>query len=54
MRYTFLLDLLGCHMVPVMFVGPTGTGKSVYVQSYLLKQMDPEKWAAAIQVPKIR
>ena len=35
-RYTFLLDILLRHDRPVLFVGPTGTGKTVYVQKLLL------------------
>ena len=34
-RYTYLLDLGVKHNQPVLFVGPTGTGKSVYIQQYL-------------------
>uniref|UniRef100_A0A1A9UMG0 Dynein axonemal heavy chain 7 n=1 Tax=Glossina austeni TaxID=7395 RepID=A0A1A9UMG0_GLOAU len=39
-RCTALLDLLVRHGKPVMFVGPTGTGKSCYVIDYMLKKMD--------------
>lgn len=34
-RYSFLLDKLVRHKRPCLFVGPTGTGKSVYVKRHL-------------------
>ena len=43
-RYTWLMDLLVTHQRYPCFVGPTGTGKSVYVNNYLLKKMDGEKY----------
>ncbi|KAM7353017.1 dynein heavy chain at 36C isoform 1-T1 [Cochliomyia hominivorax] len=39
-RMTMLLDILVKHSKPVMFVGPTGTGKSCYIIDYMLKKMD--------------
>uniref|UniRef100_T1GP73 AAA+ ATPase domain-containing protein n=1 Tax=Megaselia scalaris TaxID=36166 RepID=T1GP73_MEGSC len=41
-RVTAIFDLLVRHSKPVMFVGPTGTGKSCYVMDYLLKKVDTE------------
>jgi len=34
-RYTYLLDKLVRHHMHCLFVGPTGTGKSVYVKKHL-------------------
>ncbi|EDW55574.1 GM17246 [Drosophila sechellia] len=39
-RIGAVLDLLNRHGKPIMLVGPTGTGKSVYVIDYMLKKMD--------------
>jgi dynein heavy chain len=42
-RYTFLLDTLLRNDKPVLFVGPTGTGKTVYVQKLLL-HLPAKEW----------
>jgi len=42
-KYTFLMDVLIKHNLPLLLVGPTGTGKSVYVKQYLMR-LDPEKY----------
>ena len=36
-RYTYLLDLALQHDQSVLMVGPTGTGKSVYINRHLLQ-----------------
>ncbi|KAK3267509.1 hypothetical protein CYMTET_23939 [Cymbomonas tetramitiformis] len=42
-RYTYLLDLAIKMEMPILFCGPTGTGKSVYVNRYLM-QLPKEKF----------
>lgn len=39
-RICALLNLLVTHQKPLLFVGPTGTGKSVYTVDFLLKKVD--------------
>ncbi|XP_039266483.2 dynein axonemal heavy chain 7-like isoform X2 [Styela clava] len=41
-RYTALVNTLTTHQIPVLLVGPTGTGKSVYVNNYLMNDLDKE------------
>lgn len=41
-RYFHLFRLLVCHHKPILLVGPTGTGKSVYIMEFLLKRNNPE------------
>ncbi|ORZ39485.1 dynein heavy chain and region D6 of dynein motor-domain-containing protein [Catenaria anguillulae PL171] len=44
-RYTHLLDLFITHNMHSLFVGPTGTGKSVYVANKLLTGIPNDKFA---------
>uniref|UniRef100_A0A452FPW7 Dynein axonemal heavy chain 12 n=1 Tax=Capra hircus TaxID=9925 RepID=A0A452FPW7_CAPHI len=39
-RYTFLMDLSITYAKPLLFVGPTGTGKSVYVKDKLMNHLE--------------
>lgn len=41
-RYITLFRLLVGNKKPVLLVGPTGTGKSVYVIDFLLKKNNPQ------------
>ena len=41
-RYSFLTKLLINHQKHVLFVGPTGTGKSLYTRDVLMNLMDKE------------
>jgi dynein heavy chain, axonemal len=43
-RYTYLINTLVQSHQPVLLVGPTGTGKSVYTKNYLASRLDKEKW----------
>ena len=47
-RYTFILNALLTHGHHSMFVGPTGTGKSVYIKNLLQNGMDKEKYTFAL------
>ncbi|XP_067302544.1 dynein axonemal heavy chain 12 [Pseudorasbora parva] len=41
-RYTYLMDLCIQHGMPLLLVGPTGTGKSVYVKEKLMNNLDKD------------
>ncbi|XP_041955531.1 dynein heavy chain 12, axonemal isoform X1 [Alosa sapidissima] len=43
-RYTYLMDLSIHYGVPLLFVGPTGTGKSVYVKEKLMNNLDKDSY----------
>ncbi|GAX82307.1 hypothetical protein CEUSTIGMA_g9736.t1 [Chlamydomonas eustigma] len=43
-RYTFLLATSIEHHVPILLVGPTGTGKSVYIKNHLASGLDRTTW----------
>lgn len=41
-RYLHLLKLHVQHKKRMLLIGPTGTGKSVYIQNYLMNKLNPE------------
>ena len=43
-RYTYLMDVMIRHGRALLFVGPTGTGKTVYVKNKLLNDIDRDKY----------
>ncbi|XP_062872057.1 dynein axonemal heavy chain 12 [Trichomycterus rosablanca] len=43
-RYNYLMDLCITYGVPLLFVGPTGTGKSVYVKEKLMNNLDKDHY----------
>ena len=45
-RVNYMLDLIIPNKHPILFVGPTGTGKSAYVQNYLMNKIDKEQYMA--------
>ena len=40
--YSYLLDVMITHGRTVLFVGPTGTGKTVYIKDKLLNRINKE------------
>eukprot|EP00049_Salpingoeca_infusionum_P016530 m.339145 g.339145 ORF g.339145 m.339145 type:complete len:4022 (-) comp16092_c0_seq1:259-12324(-) len=47
-RYTYLMNLLVMHESYPVFVGPTGTGKSVYINDFLSKGLPKETYKPLI------
>ncbi|VVD03486.1 unnamed protein product [Leptidea sinapis] len=43
-KYIFLLKLHTKFSQPLMLIGPTGTGKSFYIQNFLMNSIDMEKY----------
>nr|XP_023012338.1 LOW QUALITY PROTEIN: dynein heavy chain 7, axonemal-like [Leptinotarsa decemlineata] len=46
-RYMALVDMHIRYNKPILLMGPTGTGKSFYIQDLLMNQLDQEKYEPA-------
>lgn len=53
-RYTFLLDKAILYGSPVLMVGGTGTGKTIYVNRHLLKGLSREYFVTLLVVLSAR
>jgi dynein heavy chain len=43
-RYSHILKISIEHKIPLLFCGPTGTGKSIYIKNYILNELPAEKY----------
>ena len=43
-RYSYMQELFIMNDIRTIFVGPTGTGKTKYIQNVINKQLPAEKW----------
>lgn len=43
-RYSYIQEYCIRHKIPTLFCGPTGTGKSVYIQEVLLNRLKKEEF----------
>lgn len=43
-RYGYMQEMFILNDIKTLFVGPTGTGKTAYIQNVINKQLPAEKW----------
>jgi dynein heavy chain len=43
-RYGYMQELFIMNDIPSLFVGPTGTGKTAYIQNVLHQKLPADKW----------
>lgn len=46
-RYSYLMEIMFSNNKPLLFVGPTGTGKSVYIKDKLMNGIDKNLFTPA-------
>jgi len=44
LRYSYIMENNIYNKIPTLFCGPTGTGKSAYIQNVLLNKLDKTKF----------
>lgn len=45
-RYSKILEIAILNETPLLFCGPTGTGKSCYIKNFILNDLDPGKFSS--------
>lgn len=43
-RYSHILKISIENYIPLLFCGPTGTGKSIYIKNFILNELSAEKY----------
>ena len=45
-RYSHILKLCIENSIPLLFCGPTGTGKSIYIKNFILNDLPADKFSS--------
>ncbi|VVC44482.1 Dynein heavy chain, domain-2,Dynein heavy chain domain,Dynein heavy chain, P-loop containing D4 domain,P- [Cinara cedri] len=47
-RYMHLVDMFISHRKPLLFFGPTGTGKTLYIRNYIMNKLSLDKYVPSV------